>query len=671
MPRFKDLRRKVRRRRIENVLLAGYAFAVTCALFVSLIGKNDEVAIPEQKESDVFDYTTDVLTPVYNNADNENPFELAYLQINNIKLLSDNAVVRHKLDWPIGSNIVMPVEAKPEYVPQTGSFDGIYRKERRVIVVSSGDTFIGILTKLGMESKNATRAYQTLKKVYDARKLNAGQHIDLTAVFDVQTKQLETLDTLVIEPTRGTKYILQVDEYDKYIVKVEKEKFISNVSVVNGEINGYVSKSLTAAGLPAKLSGRVPQMFAQVIDFGRDVKKGDKFTVKYEVEQDSDGKIVNVGDILSVEFKLGNTVYKRYRFKSRSGDVDYYDEKGGAKKTGLDKKPLAMRNARISSMFGYRRHPIYKTTKYHSGVDYAAPQGTAIYASGAGVIEMSRYVNGYGNFIKIRHNSEYETAYAHMYKFASGIKSGVRVKKGQIIGYVGSTGRSTGPHLHFEILRKGQRIDPLKAKVATGNDLTGSQLAEFKRTIQRINNMTPKKIVKKEVKKKEENVETVESKDIGKDLAPVQADNNKLPENTLLVEDKTETKAETKSEIKVAENIGVVAKDKISDIFAAATPLGNETEKTTADTPVEQARNIANMPEKESTENLPVSENAEKENTDSPAENTQENSQSGKIKSVYPDTISAAVKRNERLRKKWSMIRVPSKKPHYTAAKAR
>jgi hypothetical protein len=183
--------------------------------------------------------------------------------------------------------------------------------------------------------------------------------------------------------------------------------------------------------------------------------------------------------------------------------------------------------------------------------------------------------------------------------------------------------------------------------------------------------MTPKKIVKKEVKKKEENVETVESKDIGKDLAPIQADNNKLPENTLLVEDKPETKAETKPEIKVAENIGVVAKDKISDIFAAATPLGNETEKTTADTPVEQARNIANMPEKESTENLPVSENAEKENTDSPAENTQENLQSGNIKSVYPDTISAAVKRNERLRKKWSMIRVPSKKPHYTAAKAR
>ena len=149
-----------------------------------------------------------------------------------------------------------------------------------------------------------------------------------------------------------------------------------------------------------------------------------------------------------------------------------------------------MRNARISSLYGYRRHPIYKTKKFHSGVDYAAPKGTPVFASGSGVLELVKYVNGYGNSIKIRHNSEYQTFYAHMNGFASGMKPGVRVKKGQIIGYVGSTGRSTGPHLHFEILKKGQRIDPLKAKVATGTDLTGSQLAEFKRIVTQIDNGT-------------------------------------------------------------------------------------------------------------------------------------------------------------------------------------
>ena len=158
-----------------------------------------------------------------------------------------------------------------------------------------------------------------------------------------------------------------------------------------------------------------------------------------------------------------------------------------------------MRNARISSLFGYRRHPVYKDRRFHSGVDYAAPSGTAIYASGAGTIEMARYVNGYGNYIKIRHNSEYETAYGHMSRFASGMRPGVRVKQGQIIGYVGSTGRSTGPHLHFEILRKGQRIDPLKAKVATGNDLTGSQLAEFKRIVKTIDNSAKAEVEQKDV----------------------------------------------------------------------------------------------------------------------------------------------------------------------------
>ena len=128
-------------------------------------------------------------------------------------------------------------------------------------------------------------------------------------------------------------------------------------------------------------------------------KKGDTFNVKYEINKDSSGNIVKVGDVIYASFNVGNQNYKLYRYKSRNGEIGYYDEKGGGKKTGLDKKPLAMRNARISSLFGYRRHPIYKTTKFHSGVDYAAPRGTAIYASGSGTIEIARYVNGYGNFV--------------------------------------------------------------------------------------------------------------------------------------------------------------------------------------------------------------------------------------------------------------------------------
>lgn len=504
MPGFTNLRKKVRRRRIETILLAGYAVAVTCALFVSMLNKNDAPTVEKKYAEDNYDFNNDVMTPAYNDV-KDNPFELLYAQVNSIKLLNDDNVLtaKYRINQNGQSAVVMPIQPKPKMFEQAGSFDGIYQKERRVIIVSPGDNFIGILTNLGMENKSATNAYNTLKKVYDARNLKAGQHIELTATFDVQSKSLEALDTLVIEPVRGTRYILQINEYDQFEARVEQEEFAYEIKNIKGAIAGNVSASLNQAGVPYKLCGKITQMFTHLIDFKRDVKKGDTFDVKYEVNKTSDGEVVSVGDVIFASFTVSGHTYKLYRYKPRGGSADYYDEKGGAKKTGLDKKPLAMRNARISSLFGYRRHPIYKTTKFHSGVDYAAPRGTAIYASGAGTIEMARYVNGYGNFIKIRHNSEYETAYGHMHKFASGMKPGTRVKKGQIIGYVGSTGRSTGPHLHFEILRKGQRIDPLKAKVATGNDLSGNQLAEFNRIVKKVDAIKVDELVSVEKKKED------------------------------------------------------------------------------------------------------------------------------------------------------------------------
>lgn len=505
MPGFTNLRKKVRRRRIETILLAGYAVAVTCALFVSMLNKNESRTVAERQFTDEnYDFNNDVMTPAFNDV-KDNPFDILYAQVNNLKLLSNDEVITSKymLRQNGQAGVVMPIQPKPKNYEQAGSFEGIYQKERRVIVVAPGDNFIGILTNLGMETKSATNAYTTLKKVYDARKLKAGQHIELTATFDVQSKSLEALDTLVIEPVRGTRYILQINEYDQFEARVEQEKFAYEIKDIKGTVSGNVSASLNKSGVPYKLCGQIIQMFSHMIDFRRDVKHGDTFNVKYEVNKAANGDIVSVGEVIFASFTVNNRTYKLYRYKPRGGSVGYYDEKGGAKKTGLDKKPLAMRNARISSLFGYRRHPIYKTTKFHSGVDYAAPRGTAIYASGSGTIEMARYVNGYGNFIKIRHNSEYETAYGHMHKFASGMRPGVKVKKGQIIGYVGSTGRSTGPHLHFEILRKGQRIDPLKAKVATGNDLTGNQLVEFKRIVKKVDNIKATELVATEKKKEE------------------------------------------------------------------------------------------------------------------------------------------------------------------------
>ena len=499
MAEFKRLRKKLRRRRIEMLLLIGYATAITCALFVSLLNKQaplEEKQIVAAEED--YDFSSDFMTPAFNDAVKNNPFDELFADINNINLLSNSDIINDKLyaSDTNQDNILLPPPAKPKYVKE---LEGIYQKERRVVMINKGDNFIGILSNLGMDYQSATNAYNTLKKVFDARKLQVGQHFEIVATYDVHTRDLESLDYLMIEPVRGTRYILERNEYDQFEAKVEQEEFAYEIRNVSGTVGGGVINSLNSAGLPFKLANKIPPLFSHVINFSRDIKKGDSFEIKYEVHKDSNDEIVKIGDILYAKFHVGNRDFKLYRYKGRDGNIAYYDQNGGAKKKGLDKKPLAMRNARVSSLFGYRRHPVYKDRRFHGGVDYAAPSGTAIYASGAGTIEMARYVNGYGNYIKIRHNSEYETAYGHMSRFASGMRPGVRVKQGQIIGYVGSTGRSTGPHLHFEILRKGQRIDPLKAKVATGNDLTGSQLAEFKRIVKTIDNSAKAEVEQKDV----------------------------------------------------------------------------------------------------------------------------------------------------------------------------
>lgn len=630
MPGFTNLRKKVRRRRIETILLAGYAVAVTCALFVSMLNKNSEPEAEQKYADDSYDFSNDVMTPAYNDV-KDNPFEVLYAQVNSIKLLSDdNAIaVKYRLNQNGQPAVVMPIQPKPKMFEQAGSFDGIYQKERRVIIVSPGDNFIGILTNLGMENKSATNAYNTLKKVYDARNLKAGQHIELTATFDVQSKSLEALDTLVIEPVRGTKYILQINEYDQFEARVEQEKFAYEIKDIKGTVAGNVSASLNKAGVPYKLCGKVTQMFAHLIDFKRDVKKGDTFNVKYEVNKASDGEVVSVGDVIFASFTVNGRTHKLYRYKPRGGTADYYDEKGGAKKTGLDKKPMAMRNARISSLFGYRRHPIYKTTKFHSGVDYAAPRGTAIYASGAGTIEMARYVNGYGNFIKIRHNSEYETAYGHMQKFAAGMRPGVRVKKGQIIGYVGSTGRSTGPHLHFEILRKGQRIDPLKAKVATGNDLTGNQLAEFKRIVKKVDNIKASELFSTEKKK-----EAAEAK---KEAAA---------ENAALKQKETVSES--------AKTAAGTAENKTSEAKAAEKQAN---ENKTAENKAAAPKTAVTIPQKEDL----LASSVKPESRESAANNTVQSNK----KPVYPAKTPARKKQNTKVTNANSLkvVRSISRKP--------
>lgn len=349
-----------------------------------------------------------------------------------------------------------------------------------VISVKKGDTFISILSDMGLSYEQAHHLYLAFKKVYNPANIKVGQKIFINAIFDNKLNKIIDLKKITIKQDAVKSFELAKNDKGDYEASVLQEELITEVNSASGSISGSLSVSMNKQGVPNKIVQEFVSIFSYSVDFRRDVRKGDKFEIIFENNITPDGKIASYGNILYAALQLKNEKVALYRFTDSRGNTDYYTEKGLAMKKTLHKKPLAFQNARISSPFGKRIHPIKKRWIIHWGIDYAAPKGTKIFAGGDGVIQTAKYNGGYGNYIKIRHNSEYSTAYGHMWKFAKGIKPGVRVKQGQVIGYVGSTGLSTGPHLHYEVIKNGKRVNPRTIRAATGNNLAGKDLKKFK-----------------------------------------------------------------------------------------------------------------------------------------------------------------------------------------------
>lgn len=406
---------------------------------------------------------------------------------------------RENFEQQAVNSISVPEVYESENTEETESFDNpsvqwaVEGEETQpevkedVLTVEKGDNFIGILQKIGMEYQEANQAVESLKTAgYDVRNLRIGQKIEITKTVDVPFGELLSVDKIVISPSADIKYTITRNEDEKYITETEQLELKSEQKIASGEITTSLAAAMNSAGVPQSIIGNFINIFAYTVDFRSDIKVGHTFKVLYDRKMAPDGKVIKNGDILYAELNLGKEKIALYRYKDLSGGIDYYDSKGLVLKRTLDRKPLEFRSARISSRFGWRRHPILNRRILHSGVDYAAPKGSRIYASGDGVVKRAQFAGGYGNYVVIRHNSEYSTGYAHMTGFARGIKPGVRVKQGQVIGYVGSTGRSTGPHLHFEVIKNGKKVDPLKVKAATGTNLTGKDLQNFKAEMQKI-----------------------------------------------------------------------------------------------------------------------------------------------------------------------------------------
>ena len=445
----------VKRRNKHKVIALGYAGAIAVAFILSLTNNsnvNASIAPTDSINYIILENTLDDSL-----LQETSPSLYPQKSIENIRSLKE----------------IVEVEEKEQHL-------------EKELTVQKGDTFISLLTDLGMNYNEAHGIYKTLKKVYNPESLRIGQKLFVAITQDTQSNSLISLDSLMIEPKVGHRYILEKNEQNQYVARVEKDELLEEVNSATGTISGSLLVSMQKQGIPGKIATKFSKLFESVVDFRRDVRNGDKFEVIYENLITPSGEVVKSGNILYAGLIIRKDKLELYRFTDSKGNVDYYNAKGLAMKRTLHRKPLAFQKARISSPFGKRRHPILKRVIIHWGVDYAAPKGTAIYAGGDGVVQVAKYNGGYGNYIKIRHNSEYSTAYGHMQKFAKGIRPGVRVKQGQVIGYVGSTGRSTGPHLHYEVVQNGRRVNPLKIKAAAGENLKGNNLKKFKAQVAEI-----------------------------------------------------------------------------------------------------------------------------------------------------------------------------------------
>ena len=338
--------------------------------------------------------------------------------------------------------------------------------------INPGETFDNILQEYSISKKEIENIKKKLSKKVNLNKLNTNQKIILT--LD-QSKNL--IKEFIFQISNTEKIYLTRDlKTDELNQKIIVTKLNKNIIYNENIILNSLYKSASDKNIPANTIIEFARIYGFQVDFQRDIRKKDSFQILYEIFTDDNGKIIETGNIIFANLKLSGESNSLYYFEKK-GSEGHYDKNGKSIKKALMKTPI--NGARLSSPFGMRKHPIDGFNKMHRGTDFAAPMGTPIMASGDGVITRARWCGGGGNCIKIRHNSTYETVYAHMRNFARGIKEGLRIKQGQIIGFVGSTGKSTGPHLHYEVIKNGKKINSQTLKLPSGKALKNIERQEF------------------------------------------------------------------------------------------------------------------------------------------------------------------------------------------------
>ena len=338
--------------------------------------------------------------------------------------------------------------------------------------ITIGETFDNILRNYDLQETEIKEIKKNISKKININKLNTEQKIEFTidqsnSLIKEFIFQISNTEKIYLVRNTGT------NKFEQKILLTELNK---NIVYKENLILQSLYKSAVDQKIPANIIIEFARIYGFQVDFQRDIRKKDSFQIMYEVFENDNGKTIETGEILYANLKLSGQENSLYYF-DKEGSKGHYDQNGKSVKKALMKTPI--NGARLSSPFGMRKHPIDGFNKMHKGTDFAAPMGTPIMASGDGVIKKAGWCGGGGNCVVIKHNSTYTTVYAHMSKFAKGIKNGLRVKQAQIIGYVGSTGKSTGPHLHYEVIVNGKRINSQKLRLPSGKILKGNDREIF------------------------------------------------------------------------------------------------------------------------------------------------------------------------------------------------
>jgi murein DD-endopeptidase MepM/ murein hydrolase activator NlpD len=364
--------------------------------------------------------------------------------------------------------------------------DDVEGREIKVIKAQRGDTLVRVLGRLGAEPWQARAMSDAARSAFPDGALSPGQEMQVTLVPSiVRTNKMEPIRFSVFGDGQEHKVTVTRNAAGEFVARSSPiDERIVRPELVDDEGQAsslYASIYNTAArqGIPPAVILQILKVHAYETDFRQRVRAGDSFEFFFDMKEDDKGAEGSLGELLATSITSSGETHKFYRYRTPDGAVDYYDEQGNTSRQFLMRRPVRGDDVRITSGYGVRRHPILNIPKMHTGVDWATAQGTPIMAAGSGVIEEAGRKGEYGNYIRIRHANGYKTAYGHMLKFAPGVSPGVKVRQGQIIGFVGSTGLSSGPHVHFEVLVNNSFVDPMSIHVPRDRQLDGKQLADF------------------------------------------------------------------------------------------------------------------------------------------------------------------------------------------------